>query len=607
MKARRSARRHHFRRCAPIRLFGDGMYMPRRLLALAVSVAFICAGCSGGKGNTSLPGIGSNPVVNSAPSGSGRLALTIGIPVSTASAHARRPQYVSSATKSVAISVGGAPDVNVDLTAASGSCTQNFAKPALVEYPVGSQPRGIINGPDGALWFAEFNSQAVGKLTTGGVYSDHLTTPWFTDDIIVSPGGTLWASIDGSVQTSNSVEQLTTAGFASNIPLTNQPDNMVVAPDNNVWYTVSPSPQHSPTPAGQAIYRMDGSGTLTGTFPSTGKTTRYLANGPDNAIWFTEKNGTIGRLSVATTALTEFPVTAGTQPLVIAAGPDGAIWFTDDHTMMNRMTTSGVVTNRFALPAGSVPLRIINGPDGALWFADSGTNSIGRITTGGVVSEFPTPSSGSMPAGITTGSDGNMWFTEQGASNVGQVQFPLSCTASGFSVPAGSATIKVRGYDAIGGSSGTGHLLETNTVPVTIVANAVNNVSVALDGVVSSVQIQYLTGTGFFPICNSGTIPMQLVARDASGSVIIGAGLFRDALGNALTFAFTDSDANNPHQTSVDSTPMTGPADTTRTFTYNYPPNIGNFTFINIGVSVSGGTIANTASLTPSPFGAQCE
>ena len=61
-----------------------------------------------------------------------------------------------------------------------------------------------------------------------------------------------------------------------------------------------------------------------------------------------------------------------------------------------RITTSGTVTE-FPVTAGSQPRGIVAGPDGNLWFAEPFGDRIGRITPAGKVTEYST--------GITRGSE----------------------------------------------------------------------------------------------------------------------------------------------------------------------------------------------------------
>jgi virginiamycin B lyase len=149
-----------------------------------------------------------------------------------------------------------------------------------------------------------------------------------------------------------------------------------------------------------------------------------ITEGSDGALWFTEINwNKIGRITTAGVVTNEYPVpTANSGPVWITAGSDGALWFTEDSgNQIGRITTAGVITE-YALPtANSSPIGIAAGPDGALWFTEAGSNKIGRITTAGVITEYPVPTGGSDSQVITTGPDGALWFTEYGSNKIGRI------------------------------------------------------------------------------------------------------------------------------------------------------------------------------------------
>ena len=84
--------------------------------------------------------------------------------------------------------------------------------------------------------------------------------------------------------------------------------------------------------------------------PTPDSVTLSLANGPDGAIWFAERDGNkIGRVDAAG-AITEFPVPrADSKPREIVLGPDGNLWFIGRHTgsldfSLWRTTPEGVFT-----------------------------------------------------------------------------------------------------------------------------------------------------------------------------------------------------------------------------------------------------------------------
>lgn len=147
----------------------------------------------------------------------------------------------------------------------------------------------------------------------------------------------------------------------------------------------------------------------------------WITAGPDNALWFTDATGVIGRITSGG-LLTEFILPqSDSSPNELVAGADGALWFTEGvlQGVIVRLTVQGDLTE---FPVKASVSSITSGPDGSLWFIEAlananSTNKIGRITIHGKISEFIIPESIEGNE-LAAGPDGNLWFsTEQGASN----------------------------------------------------------------------------------------------------------------------------------------------------------------------------------------------
>lgn len=259
---------------------------------------------------------------------------------------------------------------------------------------VNARPTSVAAGPDGNIWFTEFGSSSIGKMSTSGTVLGEfpVTTPG---------GGPFWV----------------TAG-----------------PDGNLWFT-----EFS---AGK-IGKVSTSGTMLGEFtpPSANSGPDQIVAGPDGNLWFTEySTSTIAKITPAGVVTEVAILAAGAGPTGITAGPDGNLWFVEQNTdKIGKITTGGTVTEVATLASGTTVTHITSGPDGNLWFAEYGTDMIGRITPAGVVTEFPIPTAGSAPGNITAGSDGNLWFTQQNAPSIGQItpagvvtEFPTPSGASGY-------------------------------------------------------------------------------------------------------------------------------------------------------------------------------
>ena len=252
-------------------------------------------------------------------------------------------------------------------------------------------PSGMVSGPDGALWFTEYDGNKIGRITTSGQITQY--------------------PIPASACCS--------------------PTNITAGPDGALWFTAFGSDK---------IGRITTSGTITGyALPaSIGAKSPYdITTGSDGALWFTEANGAkIGRITTSG-AITEFALPVNSNCWGIAAGTDGALWAVDTYfQVLRRMTTSGQLTT-YTLPAGSDPWKITSGPDGALWFTDRSLGKIGRMTTDGFLNEFSLPISVSGPKGIASGPDGALWFTEYDWNQLGRITTSGSITE--FQIPTASS------------------------------------------------------------------------------------------------------------------------------------------------------------------------
>jgi virginiamycin B lyase len=296
--------------------------------------------------------------------------------------------------------------------------------PTITEYGVSTYttwPWGITAGPDGALWFTEYQRANVGRITTAGVLTEYPVSN-SSLGITAGPDGALWFT----EYQGNRIGRITTAGVLTEYPVPTpapSPAYITAGPDGALWFTES----NSYVPQINGIGRITTAGVFTEyPMPTPGSAPFGITAGSDGALWFTEtQNNKIGRITTAG-VFTEYPVS---EPSWITAGPDGALWFTFVNGGIGSITTAGVVTVYPPTLLPGEPGGITAGPDGALWFTDTLNNKIGRITTGGVLTEYPVPTFGGL-LGITAGSDGALWFTEYLGNNIGRISATSGCQVS---------------------------------------------------------------------------------------------------------------------------------------------------------------------------------
>jgi virginiamycin B lyase len=302
----------------------------------------------------------------------------------------------------------------------SATSTPKAETHEIREYatPSSGELTSIRAGPDGALWFTEYWSHIVGRITTAGVVTEFPLPSGQGNPGQITAGsdGALWFT----EQDPDKIGRMTTGGVYSSFALPppasglgTQPDYITAGPDGALWFTETTA---------NSIGRMTTDGTLS-EFPLSTPRSFPLAMtvGPDGDLWFGEANpDRIGRITTAGDIIDETPLPHdGVDVSDMTFGADGALWFAEGISgSIGRMTTDGSFSS-YPLPSDlAIAWGLTVGPDGNLWFADD-TGKVGRITLDGNIAEFPTVGGVGEPEGMAEGPDGGMWFT--GATRIGRV------------------------------------------------------------------------------------------------------------------------------------------------------------------------------------------
>ncbi len=298
------------------------------------------------------------------------------------------------------------------MPAAAGESTTDYS------LPEGSEPDKIAVGSDGNLWFTDYGSSKVGKITTAGAITEYaLPAKSEPEGIAAGPEKDVWFT-DGE---SSKIGKITTAGAITEyaLPAESEPDAIVEGPDGNVWFTDYESSK---------IGKITTAGVITEYALPKGSKPVGIAAGPEKDLWFAEEGTSkVGKITTAG-VITEYALPAESKPRGIVEGPDGNVWFAEyGSSKVGKITTAGVITE-YALPKASDPSGITVGPDKNLWFTERKTDKVATITTSGAITEYQPVSSGA-PDWITTGSDGNLWFTNDSASQIGKIT-PSSWTGN---------------------------------------------------------------------------------------------------------------------------------------------------------------------------------
>jgi len=357
------------------------------------------------------------------------------------------------------------------------------AAPTATTIPLspGSQTEGITRGPDGALWFANFGTQEIGRVTSGLAGSFSLPNPGPPPmsgpfDITVGPDNNLWfTAFNGTI--GKLVPGLGITGYQAVPSPTANLKGIAPGSGSTLWYLEAEGDMlRSITTTGSPGVAIN----LGPTGLNLGAPDGITAGvGGDTNVYFTTDSGWIGKKDTNSVS----PVTAaslgGVDANGITVGPDGNLWVTTASGVTKVSPGGGgapSVLQGFPVQ-GAAPRGITTGPDGALWFAESGSNSVGRITLDGQVSSIPL-SGCALPDDIALHpTDKSLWVTCFGSPALVRI------TESGATPPAPTPP---RG----GGAIPVAGLKASFTVKKTVIAGKVFTVKVKFNKAVTKTQVR---------------------------------------------------------------------------------------------------------------------
>jgi RHS repeat-associated protein len=313
-------------------------------------------------------------------------------------------------------------------TSASGRVSFSVGALSESSLPSGSHPVATVTGPDGNLWFTDYGTSKIGKVTMAGVITEY-ALPAGSDPygITSGPEGNVWFAEEGT----SKIGDITPLGAITEyaLPAGSQPYGIASGSDKNLWFTDYGTGK---------VGRITPTGTITEWKTFSSAHPYGITAGPESSLWFTER-GTRPKVDKLTTegVIYNEELPTGSNPGQIVNGPDGNLWFTEEGTnKIGKLTTSWAVTE-YGLPSGSNPLGIAPGWDKSLWFTDSGTSRLGRITTSGAISE-KSLAVGSHPFWISSGPDLNPWFANYETNKLGKIAISGISEMSEFAVTSGS-------------------------------------------------------------------------------------------------------------------------------------------------------------------------
>ncbi len=250
-------------------------------------------------------------------------------------------------------------------------------------------------GPDGNVWFTETYADKIGKVTPDGIFTEYAvpnatggnasvdpTNPSGTDGVEAAPTSIV-AGKDGALwftdSSSDAIGRITTDGTITQYPTPGlQPNSLTVGPDGAIWFTDNSF--------SNTIDRLNLDGNGNATFsefplPENFSMPTGLTTGPDGALWFAESgNDAIGRITTGG-AVTEWPILGNfNSPEALTFDASGNLWVAGYGGGLARLTPRGQTLIVGLQPASDLNASAITtSPDGSIWFTDATNNLVGRI------------------------------------------------------------------------------------------------------------------------------------------------------------------------------------------------------------------------------------
>lgn len=256
---------------------------------------------------------------------------------------------------------------------------------------------GMALGPDGNVWFTEFNH--IAKITPSG----HITEFAYPSGFTTNQYGGVTAGSDGNVwfaqSSSNAIGRIAPSTGKIKmfvIPVQCTPAPVVLAKNGNVWFAcLANAPLLGDiTPAGKiSTYPIGGAF-------SSNETEQFCAPGPDGEPWCASGNdGNVFRVNTTSHTVTTFtpPLGAGARPDALATGSDGNVWVDSVGGEIDVLVPNPIVVapDKLTFPAtGQMQTLTVSEHGTNAWSAKSSNAAVATVTHGGSAKVFTVTSVG---------------------------------------------------------------------------------------------------------------------------------------------------------------------------------------------------------------------
>lgn len=283
-----------------------------------------------------------------------------------------------------------------------------------------SSPSGIVAGPDGNIWFAEYQNSTIAYINSSGNITALKTLPdrGNPSQIITGPNNSLWLTETGT-------NKLLQIGFphleVTTFGLDGTPNAIISTHDGDICYSTT-------SPTDIEIMSTGINHPVGLTFEIGKKDATDFVKDKEGNIWFiNEYSNIVGEIKLETlpdvlpSITFPFTLPANTSPQGIAIDNSNNIWITTDNNQILKIDQEGRLATYQVPTPDSWPTKIILGKNNMLWFLEDKGNKLASITLNGIIKEYKIPTVNSSPQDLTIDGNGNIWFTEREGNNIGML------------------------------------------------------------------------------------------------------------------------------------------------------------------------------------------
>lgn len=308
-----------------------------------------------------------------------------------------------------AVALAAGADGRFYISDETTSITRVTAGGAALQIPIPSGDNTSIDsnglGPDGNVWFAEFNH--IGKVTPAGVITEYAypTQPNINQygGVTAGPDGNEWFS-ESSNNAIGKINPKTGKLTEFKLLQTCVPSAIVTAKDHHMWFAcLTTSPMVGRISMSGSIKLFTGGGAF-----SSNETEQFAAVGPDGNPWFASGNNNVV-FNVDTTTLKvnlfDPPLKPGERPNALQTGPDGNIWVTtvgqgDIYVLV--LDPLSVVPTKVTFTGDGQTKTLVATENGTTsWTAVSSNAAVATVAQGSPSSNFIVTSVGSGSCKVT--------------------------------------------------------------------------------------------------------------------------------------------------------------------------------------------------------------